>query len=213
MQFKVAAFFFMSLLMAGKSPVAAQQGLYEISDDYFRSNPYKSSFSIFLNHLLKDPTITDKHTQLKTDSTLFSFSGTYKTHNPFFYKPEKTVVILEEMPLRYDEALTPADTILTYQLIAYSPMNEKTMKDVKKEFSKIHRVYSKRFSNSKRIPIEEDEEARREAYHYFVGHRVLSPLTVGWVHLKKENLILLNITLRIKVIANEADLPQFLNNP
>ncbi len=213
MQFKIAALLLISLCLAAKSPVAAQEGLYQISDSYFRSNPYKSSFSVFLNHLLKDPTITDKHTQLRTDSTLFAFSGIYKNHNPFFYKPEKTVVILEEMPLRYDEALPPADTILNYQLIAYSPMSEKALKDVKKEFNKIHRVYSKRFSTSKHVPLEDTEEIRKEAYNYFVGHRVLSPLTITWAHLKKDNLLVLNITLRIKVIANEANLPQFLNNP
>lgn len=213
MQSKIAAFLLFFLFLAFKNPVVAQQGLYQISDDYFRSNPYKSSFSVFLNHLLKDPAINDKQTQLRTDSTLFAFSGIYKTHNPFFYKPEKTVVILEEIPLRFDEALPPADTILNYQLIAYSPMSEKAMKDVKREFNKIHRVYNKRFSTSKHIPIEETEDLKRETYNYFVGHRVLSPLTLTWAHLKKENLLVLNITLRIKVIANEADLPQFLNNP
>src|SRR5437762_6030635 len=73
---------------------SAQQIVYDIAKSYYRSNPFENEFSKFLNHLMNDPTLADKIIHKKTDSTLFFLKGVYSSHNPFFFKANKTEVIL-----------------------------------------------------------------------------------------------------------------------
>src|SRR5688572_25228313 len=121
----------------------SQEGLYQFSKSYFRSDPLVGSFSGFLKHLMNDPAIKNKQIRQRTDSTLFYFFGVYTNYNPFFFKPKRVEIVLEETSIKYVDSL-PADTILVYQLLAYTD-GSRGQQEVKKEFEKIHRQYNKRF--------------------------------------------------------------------
>jgi hypothetical protein len=94
-----------------------QSSVFKITKEYFRSDPFQKEFSSFLKHLLNDPSLTNKVIEKRTDTSLFYFQGTYTSHNPFFFKPERVEVILAESMVELDSLII--DTIYVYQLLAY----------------------------------------------------------------------------------------------
>src|ERR1041384_8325632 len=84
------------------------QEVQRIAKTYFRSNPFITPFSDFLNHLVKDPTLQNKNMHKKTDSTLFFFEGDYSTHRPFGLAGSHTHVVLAE---KQEEAIDSGRTV------------------------------------------------------------------------------------------------------
>src|SRR6266404_4803476 len=76
------------------SRVTNDNPIVHIAKDYFRSNPYNTYFSSFLNHLMNDPTLSDKTITKRTDSSFFFFMGNYNNHNPFGFKADRTEIRL-----------------------------------------------------------------------------------------------------------------------
>lgn len=189
----------------------SQDGLYQFSKSYFRSNPFMGEFSSFLKHLINDPDIHDKKTQQRTDSTFFYFYGVYNTFNPFFFKPKRVDILLEEASVKYTDSLPP-DTILVYQLIAYTD-ESKGKQEVQKEFEKIHRQYNKKFTNSNYRDLKTGEEISGGLHNYFVPLAALAPVSTIWSFLEETKEYILHITLRIKTSENRATLPAALYNP
>lgn len=187
----------------------AQEGLFQFSKIYFRSNPFAGNFSGFLHHLLNDPSLLEKETQKRTDTSLFYFSGLYKNYNPFFFKPVKVQILLQEAAVNYGDSLT-TDTIFIYQLVAYADGTEKGEQEVKREFEKIHRVFNKKFYNSNYEDLKNGESSGG-IHNYFVAHSTLAPATTIWTKLNDE--FVLNITLRFKTSENRAVLAASLYNP
>ncbi len=189
----------------------SQDGLYQFSKSYFRSNPFIGEFSNFLKHLINDPDIRDKKTQQRTDSTFFYFYGVYNTFNPFFFKPKRVDILLEEASVKYTDSL-PADTILVYQLIAYNDRS-KGKEEVQKEFEKIHRQYNKKFTNSNYRDLKTGEDISGGLHNYFVSFAALAPISTVWSYVEETKEYILHITLRIKTSENRAVLPATLYNP
>lgn len=194
---------------------SAQDILLNFTHSYYRSDPFQTTtFSGFLKHLMNDPTLKEKVTHQKTDSSFFSFEGTYTNYNPFFFKPKRVEVFLEETPITYEQwPQNLTDTIFNYHLIAYSDNTPAGIKEIKKEVEKINRLYKKRFMGSKYFERKEGEEIAGATYNYFIPDYALSPLSVGWGKLKTGSETVLVITLRIKPIGNETNLPQLFYNP
>jgi hypothetical protein len=189
----------------------SQEGLYQFSKSYFRSDPLVGSFSGFLKHLMNDPAMKNKQIQQRTDSTLFYFFGVYTNYNPFFFKPKRVEILLEETSIKYVDSL-PADTILVYQLLAYTD-GSRGQQEVKKEFEKIHRQYNKRFDNSNYRTMETGEKITGGLHNYFVSFAGLAPVSTIWGVLKETKEYVLNITLRIKSKENRAVLPVMFYSP
>lgn len=189
----------------------SQDGLYQFSKSYFRSNPFIGEFSSFLKHLINDPDIQDKKTQQRTNSTFFYFYGAYNTFNPFFFKPKRVDILLEEISVKYTDSLPP-DTILVYQLIAYTD-ESKGKQEVQKEFEKIHRQYNKKFTNSNYRDLKTGENVNGGLHNYFVPFAALAPVSIVWSFLEETKEYILHITLRIKTRENRVVLPATLYNP
>jgi hypothetical protein len=187
----------------------AQEGLFQFSKIYFRSNPFVGNFSGFLNHLLNDPSLLEKEIQKRTDTSLFYFSGLYKNHHPFFFKPKKVQILLQEASVNYGDSLAN-DTIFIYQLVAYADGTEKGEQEVKREFEKIHRVFNKKFYNSNYHDLKTGETSGG-LHNYFVAYSTLAPATIIWT--KLDNEFVLNISLRFKASENRAVLAAPLYNP
>ena len=208
-------FFLISILftVAFAVPGRSQEVIYTFANNYFRSSPYKTSFSQFLQHLMKDPSLSDRHTVLRSDSTLFSFSGSYTSFNPFFFKPGRVEVSLFDAPLQLADSLPPADTIMGYQLLAYADDTDRGLKEIKKEQQKIHRHYGKKFSNYNYEEYKDGSNQEGEQYNYFVAYRMLSPLSVSWHRLKEDKKLVLVISMRLNIKQNVAQLPELPDNP
>lgn len=189
----------------------SQEGLFQFTKSYFRSNPFVGEFSGFLKHLMNDPLLKDKKTWTRTDTSLFHFSGVFNNYNPFFFKPKRIEIALEEISVQYVDSL-PADTILVYQLLAYAEGNSKGEQEVKKEFEKIHRQFNKKFYNSNFQDLQIGEEIKGGVYSYFVHSAGIAPISVAWGKLKDDEFVL-NLILRIKTRGNVAILPATFYNP
>lgn len=190
----------------------AQEGLFQFTKSYFRSNPFVGEFSGFLKHLINDPAIMNKETRQRTDSSLFYFSGVYANYNPFFFKPARVEIILGEASVQYAESI-PADTILIYQLLAYADSSNKGEQNVKKEFGKIHRQFNKKFYNSNYQDLKTGSTITGGVHNYFVAFTGLAPVSVAWGKLKESNEFVLNLILRIKKSGNKTVLAAPLYNP
>lgn len=189
----------------------SQEGLLQFTKSYFRSNPFIGEFSGFLKHLMNDPLLKDKKTWTRTDTSLFYFSGVFTNYNPFFFKPERVEITLEETSVQYVDSM-PADTILVYQLLAYNEGNHKGEQEIKKEFEKIHRQFNKKFYTSNFQDLQIGNEVKGGVHNYFVGSAGIAPVSVAWGKLKEDKVVL-TLMLRIKTRGNVAILPAAFYNP
>ena len=192
------------------TPVFPQESLFQFSKNYFRSDPFVGNFNSFLDHLLNDPSLFEKELKKRTDTSLFYFSGIYKDHNPFFFKPKKLQIQLQQVSVNYGDSLAN-DTIFIYQLIAYAEDTEKGKAEIKKEFEKIHRVFNKKFYDSNYQDVKSGVTINGVLHKYFVDYSPLSPASTLWI--KQDNEVVLNITLRFKASENRAVLAASLDNP
>jgi hypothetical protein len=187
--------------------VAGDNPIYQIAKHYFRSNPYNVHFSAFLNHLLNDPTLSNKSMNKRTDTSFFFFRGDYASHNPYSFKANRTEIRLAESEVNMGDSLSTIDTLLFYQLIGYSYGATGT-EAVKKEFSKFDRKYGKSFYSEDSVLKKGDEITGIAKNYYFLFASLLSPLSISWLKLDDYQSAFI-ITFRLKIIENSATLPIF----
>lgn len=182
------------------------QGLLKLSKSYFRSDPFKGEFSGFLQHLINDPAIKEKNIHKRTDTSLYAFDGVFTNYNPFFFKPKRLEVTLEEVAVQYTMDSTSTDTIFVYQLLAYADNNAKAEAEIRKEFEKIHRQNRSRFFDN---DYKETQQGASPAilHNYFVPLHLLAPASIILSKTADTKEWQLNITLRFKRNGNSVILP------
>jgi len=183
----------------GQNPVP------KITKTYFRSDPFRKEFSSFASHLLNDPTLTNKTLEKKTDSTLFYFQGTYTRHNPFFFKPKRVEVALNELVLNVDSLA--ADTIYVYQLIAYNNDTREGTAELKKEFEKIYRHYKSAFSRDQYTENPAGDKLNGATYNFFDQLHAVAPFAISWYGPDENKEMCLILTIRMDTYLNKAILP------
>ena len=207
--------YFVFLLTLFCSPdLVGQDGVRKVTRNYFRSDPFASEFGSFVKHIINDPTIKDKELYQRSDTGWFYLHGYYSTHNPFFFKPKKVEVVLAESEIRYSDTSSFKDTILLYQIVAYAEPNSDGLKDVKKEFEKIHKQINKNFASNNYQEQKSGGEVKAAWYNYFVPTHAVAPVTLIWGKTDKKDETVINITIRMKSSFNQAVmvaplLPQF----
>jgi hypothetical protein len=185
----------------------SQEMLLKVSENYYRSLPFHNEFSRFVEHLLNDPTFIKDTIHKKTDSTLFYMRGSYRSHNPFFFKAIRTDVILaERQEPRYDSAGT-YHTVFYYQIVGYAPPDEEGIRDVKLEFEKACRRYKRGFTGSNDRELKSGTEKTGEVRDYLFRHAAYPPLTISWLSSEGGKNNVFAITIRFMVYSNHAFLP------
>ncbi len=185
----------------------AQQALEQVAKSYYRCDPFKQETGSFLKQLINDPTLINITIFRRTDTSLFYFKGEYKNFNPFFFKPDRTVVILSEKELLLNDSLNLADTIFTYQIAGYIGEGKNTVHDVKQEFKKFDHKYLKKFSSSEFSELRSGDLVYGAIRNYYVAFTNLSPLTAAWQEIGSTHESVFVITLRFKMYDNVAVLP------
>jgi hypothetical protein len=186
-------------------PSSSQEIISKITKSYFRSDPFGGEFSSFMVHLLKDPSITNKILEKRTDSSFFYFQGAYKTFNPFFFKPKRVEIILTEFAVELDSL--SRDTIYSYQLLAYNNDTKEGTEELKKEFDKIFRRYKGSFFRNTYAETPAEDKVRGVTYNFFdVLHRI-SPFSVSWFGPDENKEMCLVLTIRMDTYNNRAILP------
>jgi hypothetical protein len=203
------------LLMLGKfcycqEPYDADQppelkGMLKVVKTYFRSNPYQVHFSTFLNHLMRDPTLSNKTIKKRTDTSFFFLEGEYNTHNPYTFKADKVEIRLVEGTVNLVDSISAPDTLLGYELLGYS-YGEKGVQAVKEEFERFQRKYGHYFSESEVSELKREGEVVGLVRNYFTSLASFSPLAISWIRLNDYQNVF-TVTFRMKVLDNLAILP------
>jgi len=186
--------------------VSKDDAIFQVARHYLRSNPYNIHFSAFLNHLINDPSLSNKTIQKRSDTSFFFFRGVYSNHNPYSFNASRTEVRLVEHRVVMEDSLSTVDTLLFYQLIGYSFSGVAGTESVKKEFSKFDRKYGKQFYSEPGEVKKGGEIVGMIKNYYFLNLTVLSPLSISWEKLD-EYQSAFTITFRIKLRQNIATLP------
>lgn len=177
----------------------------KIAHDYFRGSPFNKDFSTFVTRLMNDPGVLEKKTHLKTDSTLFFLEATYTKHQPFFFKPEKVKVILSERELEID-SVRFIPSFFLYQLVGYAPSGAEGITDVKKEYEKLVRKYTRSFDMNHARELKDGETVNGEISDFYFDNVSFPLVTLAWSS-NATNGNVLAITIRFEVIDNRAFLP------
>jgi hypothetical protein len=183
------------------------QILQNVAEDYFRTNPFKTTFSQFLNNLINDPAISEKSISKKTDSTLYYFQGVYNSHSPFFFPSSHCKVILAEQEEYSDSLTNNIYTYFIYQLISYATPGEEGIKHIKQEFEKLNRRFKNKFEAKNQKDIKRGNEQSGAIIDYTSKGMIFHPLTIAWASSidRKENILVLSI--RFFIYDNKAYLP------
>jgi hypothetical protein len=183
----------------------SQEIVFKITREYFRSDPFRGEFSSFVKHLFNDPSLTNKLTEKRTDTSLFYFQGTYTNYNPFFFKPKRVEVILTEIEVDLDSLIK--DTLYTYQLLAYNDATKQGTDEIKKEFEKIYKHYKNGFPKS---DYKEDPPGGRfsgSVYNFFDNKHVVSPFAIARYDVADSKEVCLILTIRMDTYEDKAILP------
>lgn len=185
-----------------------QNNLGFVAGKYCRSNPYVGDFNTFLQHLLNDPTLKQQEFVKKTDSTLYSFTGLYSTHQPFAFKSNKVQVALWEESIALSDTLSLQDTIINYLISAYLPNTPANQKLVKKELNHIHNRNKRYFSSTSHVDLtNKKKEINGGGYNMFVLMHAMAPFSVMWQTDTEKNEIGLHLLFRISNNTNKSETP------
>ena len=208
MRFKVFLTSVFTILFAVTcSSLCAQQGMLQVAKNYFRSNPFDREFSQFLQHLLNDPTLTNKVIRKKTDSTLFFLDASYSTHSPFTFKPIRTRIILAEREdVLVRDSISELKTVYQYQLVGYAPPGEDGLQDVRSEYEKFIKKIRRSFSTYQKSTTGTAENPTGEITDFSFPTLHFMAVTIAWIN-SKEQENLFAVTVRFQVADNYAYLP------
>jgi hypothetical protein len=189
------------------------QSIYNISKDYFRTDPFKHSFSNFVSQLINDPDLKEKKITKRSDSALFYFEGIYKSYSPFFIPVDYCKIILAEKEDRTDDSTRTPFLYYEYQLIGYSGVSKESLKDVKQEFDKLNKKFSRTLSLEETRELKRNNEVAGNIINYSYKNMTFIPVTLAWASLMEPQGNIIAITLRFLNINNAAYLPIPANSP
>jgi len=181
------------------STVYSQSPIDVISKTYFRTHPFNTKFSSFVKSLQKDPWFTIQEYYLRTDTSFFFLTGTYKNFNPFRYLPKELRLVVAEEEIIHADSLKTHDTVINLQIMGITDTGIANAKAVEREFRRFHNQQSNLFSSSTHQILED----RGELYNYFIFQYAVSPVTIAWGALEN-NQYTFTITIRFKLKENMA---------
>lgn len=200
--------FTISFIILGINISNGQSNMGYVASKYCRSNPYTGTFSNFLNHLVSDPSLKNKEEIKKSDSTLYSFSGFYTTHQPFGFKSDKVQVSLWEESILLSDTLSLRDTVINYLISAYLPNTPANQKIVKKEVTYIYSRNKRFFAESSVLELKNKKnESTGGGYNMFLLMHGIAPLSIAWQLDEKKEEISLHLLFRLSNSSNVSETP------
>jgi len=170
---------FLLILVLG-CQAAYPQWLYTTTRSYFRQDPFKTEFSLFLPSLMNDPGLIEKKISKKTDSTLFYLEGRYNSYYPFTITTTHCKIILAEMQNYPDSSNKEPFTYFVYQLIGYALPGESGLNDIRQEYEKLHRRFKKEMEVNVLKELEREGVQSGAIMNYTFKGMIFYPLTVAW---------------------------------
>lgn len=197
----------LSLILLSSLQTHSQEILRKVSDEYYRSSPFNKEFHRFIEHILNDPAFIKDTVHRKTDTTLYYMRGSYRGHNPYFFKAIRTDIILAERLEPFLDSANTFHTVFYYQLVGYAPPGEEGINDVKREFEKACRRYKKGFTGNNDRELTSGNQKKGEVRDYMYRHAFYPPLTISWLTSESGANNVFAITIRFMMYDNRALLP------
>ena len=187
--------------------------LQQVAAPYIKLDPYKNSFSQFLQEFINDPDLQYKVLNKRTDSTFFFASGTYKRFNPFIYRPSSLKVAIIESEFSDSDTSSYRDTVVYYQLLVTADTTAQSEQFVKKEYSRLLRKHNDKFTFNIQ-PLNDTNNAQKgEIAIGFFNLFAVSPITIAWGRELASRNYVFSLTLRMKVQGNRATLVTLPQEP
>ncbi|MGJ7030408.1 hypothetical protein [Niabella hirudinis] len=183
---------------------AAQEDFYTVVKDYFRVNPFAGQFSAFINAVKTDPGLIITRSADKTDTSLFTIEGEYRSFNPFSIRANKVEMALGEKQRVYGARRQVADTIILYQITGFFDSTAQTVKALKKEYKRINNKIKRGLAVQSEVPLTGINGIREGAITNHARHERLSaPISVVWF-IREDGKLGLLVALRMKYANNRA---------
>lgn len=182
-------------------PGFTQYEYQKVVEEHFRVDPFRGSFSAFVNALSTDTALHDKKLLKQTDSTGYYLRGTYHIFNPFSINANKVEMFFAEM---VNEA--QRFSFYNYQIIAYFNSTETNLKAVKKDFEKLHRRFKRDLPEFKNTSLKDYNSNVTDGaiYAYKTPGFSVEPVTISWQTIASSKQIALTILLRLEQRGNAA---------
>lgn len=199
-------FLLLGVSFACISFIQAQSPLQKVLKSYFRTHPFDTYFSSFINSLQRDPWFAIEEYNRRTDTSFFYLTGTYKNFNPFRYQAKEVRLIIAESQFLHTDSLKTLDTIINIQLLGIAGPGLSDRAVVIKEFDRFQNKYAKDFSSYTYKKNESANVKTAELYNFYIFPYSISPITSAWGQLPDTDNYTFTITIRCKVKQNIADL-------
>ncbi|WP_018630848.1 hypothetical protein [Niabella aurantiaca] len=185
-------------------PASAQNRFFKIVKDYFRVDPFAGSFSAFVEAVKTDPELAVTEIVAKTDSSLFSVQGHYRSFNPFSIRTSKVEVLLAEKK-RVIRTLQPRlDTIVLYQITGFFDSTKQTVKALQKEYRRINNRIRRDLPVQGETSLSKIKGIRDGAItNHAMRTSLAAPVSVGW-YVTDDGRLALLLVLRLKYANNRA---------
>lgn len=187
--------------------ISQSQSVYTISKDYFRTDPFSSSFSSFITELINDQALKQTKTIRRSDSALFYFEGIYSSFSPFFIPVSHCKIILAEKEDRTDDSTATPYFYYEYQLIGFAKDIKKGSKDVKEEFDRLNKKFTKSLVPDIANELKRKGQVSGMIKHFTYKSMLFKPVTLAWAVSADQQENIIAITLRFLNINNKAFLP------
>ncbi|ANH82444.1 hypothetical protein A8C56_17035 [Niabella ginsenosidivorans] len=182
----------------------AQSQFFRVVKDYFRVDPFTGKFSDFVETVKTDPELTNIEFSPKTDTSLFSIKGDYKTFNPFTVKARGVQMSLSEKKTLVRESPQAFDTIMLYMITGFFDSTRQTYQMVQKEYKKINTKIKRDLpAHGTASLVKLSGLKDGQITNHAVSSTMASPISVAW-YLTEDNELALMVVLRMKYENNRA---------
>jgi len=190
--------------LSSGNPLSAQDEFHAVVKEYFRVNPFSGQFSAFINAVKTDPGLAVKESTDKTDTSLFSIQGAYRSFNPFTIRANKVEMFLGEKQRILRGRVPLLDTIVLYQITGFFDSTAQTVKALKREYKRINRKIKRDLPVQSEAPLTGIESIQAGAITNHANHTSqTAPISVAWF-IKEDGELALLVALRMKYAGNRA---------
>jgi hypothetical protein len=176
--------------------------IFGVFENYFPFNPFETTFSDFFKKLNSDPFLLNKSLHKRTDTSLFSFSGTYYNYDRGITDKANVEIKLNEISLQLGDTLAKKDTFFLYQVIYNYDLSSTSPGYVKKLFTRFGEQYHGVISDIADYDVKENNKVIGLTRNYFYNFSPVSQMTAAWANLNDHESIF-TILVRFKLIQNE----------
>ncbi|MBZ4190081.1 hypothetical protein [Niabella beijingensis] len=183
---------------------AAQDQFFKVVKDYFRVDPFSGQFSAFVDAVKTDPQLNITESSDKSDTSLFSVQGDYKSFNPFTIRANRIEVLLAEKKRMIRTAKPFMDTVVLYQITGFFDSTAETVRALKREYKKINKKIRRNLSVQGEAQLKNIKGVREGAItNHAMSASLAAPISVAW-YVKDDGELALLVVLRMKYAGNRA---------